>query len=430
MKLPEALVEDIEAGRCVAFVGSGFSVPAFFTWKRLLEILADRVPAERRAEVLALIGGDSPSARDFEAAAQLVQDAREGAFEDDLRELFTPRWDELSEGMRRRLRWLRGIPFSAILTTNIDGLLQGETPRPDAYVPVLRPAGHRWWDERFWDGDHPEGPRTVKLHGDIEQGDFVFSRRDYRRRLYETPSYMTFLRAVFSTRTVVYMGFSFTDEYLNEVRSEVLSMLGHRSTERPIAYALVADVSPEIARYYARHEGIEIIPFDTRGGTDFSSFDGFLQRLYERTNPRHLLGKLLSGRRLLWLDPNPPNNVFGERLLSEAAAEAGGECPIHRVDTWEEAVAQLGEQDFDLVITHWGHEAARDQGLPGSVAEKLLDEMHGRRLGVPVVVFAAYPFADENKARALRAGAVAYTFSWSRLFQTIADIFRPGTETG
>ena len=271
---------------------------------------------------------------------------------------------------------------------------------------------------------------VLKLHGDIDQGDFVFSRRDYRRRLYETPSYMTFLRAVFSTRTVLYMGFSFTDEYLNEVRSEVLSMLGHRSTERPIAYALVADVSPEIARYYAHHEGIEIIPFDTRGGTDFSGFDDFLQRLYERTNPRHLLGKLLAGRRLLWLDPNPPNNVFGERLLGEAAVEAGGECPIHRVDTWEEALARLGEQRFDLVITHWGHEAARDQKLSGSVAEKLLDEMHARRLRVPVVVFAAYAFADENKARALRAGAVAYTFSWSRLFQTIADIFRPGTETG
>src|SRR5690606_41525063 len=75
----------------------------------------------------------------------------------------------LNAVMRRRLRVLHGIPFRAILTTNFDGVLPGELPNRDAFLAVLRPRGHRWWDQRFWDAG-AEGATVVKLHGSHQIG--------------------------------------------------------------------------------------------------------------------------------------------------------------------------------------------------------------------------------------------------------------------
>ena len=71
----------------------------------------------------------------------------------------------------------------------------------------------------------------VHLHGEIEPSDSaVITRQDYRRRLHESPGYLTFLRSVMASYTILYLGFSFTDAYLNELRSEVRSMLGSNAS--------------------------------------------------------------------------------------------------------------------------------------------------------------------------------------------------------
>ena len=166
--------------------------------------------------------------------------------------------------IQRRLDLLSGIPFRAVLTTNFDGLLHGNTPGRDAYLEVLRPSGHRWWDRRFWEGSRPGAP-IVKLHGSVDQPDeVVFTRQDYRRRLYASPAYSTFLRAIMSTTTVLYLGFSFSDAYLNELRSEILALLDHRGGDQPVAYAVVSDATDAEALYSLEHEGIEILPYDTQ----------------------------------------------------------------------------------------------------------------------------------------------------------------------
>jgi hypothetical protein len=50
----------------------------------------------------------------------------------------------------------------------------------------------------------------------------------YKRLKHETPGYKMFLTTAMATSTMLYIGFSFTDDYLNDFRAEVLSMLRPR----------------------------------------------------------------------------------------------------------------------------------------------------------------------------------------------------------
>ena len=413
----------------MAFVGGGFSALAVPPWKKLLSGASEACEDPRtRARVEQLLAKEPPNAVDLEAAAQLLQDGRRDAFVRSVREQAAP--SRLDPRTQRRRTWLQGIPFAAILTTNFDGVLAGSLPSPAAYLSVLRPKDHRWWNERFWAGARV-GPEVVKLHGDITRDEdeqrIVLSRRDYRQRLYESPGYTTFLKSLFVTKTVLYLGFSFTDVYLNELRSEILSLVGHQETDQPLAFAIVNDVDDEERAYQRRHEGIEILTYSAGSDASFLGFDDYLEALYRATNPADLLGRCLAGRRLLWLDPKPRNNDYGKEFLETAARRATeSPCTIETVASWDRAIeriASAGDRPYDLVLTHWGYEQTTSaEGTPCSVGERFLTEKSRRGLLGPVLVFSGARHAAANRPLALRLGALEYCRSWDQLFQHVARV--------
>jgi transcriptional regulator with XRE-family HTH domain len=439
--VPAELVDEIRNGHCVAFVGAGFSRAARLPgWGELLKgiALAGGVGPETRAHVEARVAKGSSAALD--EAAQVLEDelgrARLlGALE---AQLARP---ALTDAMERRICWLRGIPFRAILTTNFDGLLAGETPGHEAYRRALRPDEYRWWAPRFWSGG--KGAFTLKLHGDLaraeERAGIVLTRRDYRRRLYEDPAYATFLRAVMATTTVLYMGFSFEDAYLNELRSEVLALLGQRRESAPVAFAIVNDVPEATRRHFADHEGIQILSYETGGGRDFSGFDRWLGAIHDATNPLLRFARYLERKRILWVDPHPENNEIAFEYLRDAAAAAGRAStalvPVPTADAGLGQIEQAASREpFDLAITHWGEGAARDDaGRRVPAAVRLLTGIRARDLRCPVVVFAGSARGTEldlRKRTALGLGAQAYCYRFETLYQAIERVLAPGEETG
>ena len=89
--IPPHLVDQIAAGRCVAFVGAGFSAPAVPAWKALLEGLGEKATLDDDTRTwlgeLVAHGG----ARDLEAAAQVLQVAMGPAFDPALAEVLVER---------------------------------------------------------------------------------------------------------------------------------------------------------------------------------------------------------------------------------------------------------------------------------------------------------------------------------------------------
>jgi transcriptional regulator with XRE-family HTH domain/CheY-like chemotaxis protein len=436
--IPGGLVDEIQAGNCVAFVGAGFSAAADLPgWKILLTEIAenDAIDGAVAAHVAGCV--EQGTAHTLDEAAQVLED-RLG------RERFLERLDDLvghpamTGAIAQRVRWLRGIPFRTILTTNFDGVLDGATTSHGAYRDALRPDAYRWWDQRYW--DESEGAYTLKLHGDVsasgvDDDSLVLTRRDYRRRLYEDPAYATFLRAVMATTTVLYMGFSFEDAYLNELRSEILALLSQDRESAPVAYAIVNDVSAETSRHFSRHEGIEILSYGTHGGTDFGGFDRTLEAIYTATNPLLRFSRYLERKRILWVDPHPENNELAFEHLADAAREAGSErAPLVTVSTADEGLHQLeaalGRGPFDLVITHWGDNLAVDEiGRSTSTAERLLGGIRTRKIRCPVVVFGFAQDLEHRKRTALGLGAQAYCSHFETLFQVIERVLAPGDET-
>ena len=410
----EALAKEVIAGRCVAFVGAGFSAPVCRLWHALLAAVATEVKSsEVRAHVEALLA--EKSARAYEMAAQILEDAFKNSPTDDLLQALrrhTRRSDVSSadqQRMDRRRTLLTEIPFAAILTTNFDDELKGEVLDGSTYATLLRDAGSRWVERRFWE----RSSRVLKLHGDLRRGTGVtLSRRGYRTRLYSEPGYLHVLRSVLLTKTVLFLGFSFTDEYLNELRSEVLAYLAPEGKTPRYAYALLEDVPPAMLAHFRDHEAMHVFGYGVPGDHEHRGFDEFLAALHARTNPAAIMGRRLEKRRILWVDPSTDRNARGRKYLEDATRRL---CTIELARTPDEALALLTTgETYDLVITRWGHHPQRPAD-----GETLLQQMRQRDARVPVVVFASGDHAGENREAALRLGALEYTFEWDALYAVI-----------
>jgi hypothetical protein len=436
-RVPPKLLDDIGAGRCVAFVGAGFSAPAVKPWPALLKELAEHeaVTPDLRAYIDSRLKDER--ADRYEEVAQLLHDRLgEVTFVAELKRHLTPesQSDKVREEMAERRRLLDGIPFQTVLTTNFDTVLRGELPEPATISQVLRGYTARISASTaspHWAAEPDRSAGVVKLHGDLDRPEsVVFSRLGYRKRLYGDPAYLGFLRSVFLYNTVLYIGFSFTDTYLNELRSEALAMLGSGAESPPIAYALINDV-PELTReHFRRHEGIEILTYDTNGGRDFSGFREILDEIHRETNPVLRFGRLLEGKRILWIDRNPENNTPATKgLLIDAARVAGNPgAEVVEVRTVDEGVEMLRQAQanegppFDLVISHWGSE--------WNAAEQLLREIRRREFEVPALIFAAKQEEGDRKWKAQALGAQGYYYSWAGLRRGIEQVFDSGVETG
>ncbi|MBN2493010.1 MAG: SIR2 family protein [Deltaproteobacteria bacterium] len=425
-EVPEHLASEILSGRCVAFVGAGFSASAVPTWRELLARIGEELGKEdpgawaRIRDALPAPGARSPSAFDLEVFGQLLQDAfpRDGAaFERAVKTVLDAK--QTDETLDRRKRLLCEIPFESVLTTNLDQHLAGDAPEPRAYSEALR--GHLSWYERSdWLSDRRLRRTTIKLHGDAngrpDENPVVLTRSEYRKRLYRDARYSNFLRAVFATRTILFLGVSFTDAYLNEIRSEILALLEDPEDPgpgpvHPRAYAVLPELSQAKQAYFRRHEGIQVLAFPIPNPGDFSGFDGWLEAIHGRTSPQARLAGLLRGKRIAWLDPHERNNEYGMQLLERAGAEV-------------ESLAGPGDLDparhagLDLLISHFGYHRQRE-----AAALRLLAELQTWEDRPPVIVFASGYEADENRRAVLRRGAYEYTSEWPGLFKLIEQLF-------
>jgi len=416
----QELVQEVWAGRCVAFVGAGFSAAARLPgWESLLASAAREVPPTHahRATIDATLGKAGASHRELEAAAQLIQDAvgAEG-FREAVTEALTTR-EPLHPQYLERRRLLKQVPFRGILTTNFDPLLPGHLPSAAGYRVLLRDDAGGPWSTRYWPGG--DGPQVMQLHGAVGTKRLVFARRDYRDLLFGDPGYLTFLRSLFATKTVLFMGFSFRDAYIDLLRAELMSLVdkGDDTPSTAFGYSIMTDVSEAEVAYYRKHEGLRVLWFERTD--DFSGLDTLLRRLAEATNPLLRLRTRLRGARVLWLDPQPDNNIYAMELLGGA-----DRLPVVVARSLAEARRELAGAPYDLVLSHWGHR-------PGqlSVAQELLQTMQSAGHRVPVVVFGDPEHAEANRRQALRWGAFELTASWTELFRAVDSVLPGGQST-
>jgi len=428
------LIRKIEGGDCVAFVGAGFSAAANFPqWRTLLLELATEIPvaadaAETSSRQLVesmFRPGQTTSSREFEIAAQLIDDALgSDLFREAIRKRFDPS-TALDGAMADRLRYLRGIPFKAIVTTNFDPLISGDAPNAVAYRMLLRERRADAWQRSLaiaaneMTGDGGFACPVVQLHGRLDKS-LVLTRTQYRKRLYGDPAYLTVLRSLFATSTVLFLGYSLNDAYLNELRAELVEAFSADDAEaqQPLAWAIMSDVSEAAGHYYEKHEGMRIVSYKSCG-SDHSGFDHLLEQIHRESNPVARLGKSLSGKRILWVDEHMDNNDWGIQLLKRASLNR---FELIQAQTLENALSDLkSDRPIDLVISAWDYQ----EGLGRRLLTEVARLRSAGQIVPPLIVFTSANDWPTRRLEALGLGAAEYTWQWEQLFPAIEQILSP-----
>lgn len=263
MELPYPLISDISKGRCLPFVGAGFSknarMPSGLSmpdWPELAAILASHANTPDGATPLSV-------AQRYEekfGRVQLIETIRDSLH-----------LDKARPG-RAHKSFVR-LPFDTIYTTNFDLLLE------EAYLEETRPFRSLVGELQLPFHAGRSASTIIKMHGDLRHEEhIVVTQSDYDSFLGRYPVIATHLSAMLITRTPLFIGYSLTDPDFGNIRKVVRSRLG--AFER-MAYVVQFDVSSEKAEEALR-DHLHVISLEPRAGASRDDLlAGFFQAIQD-----------------------------------------------------------------------------------------------------------------------------------------------------
>ncbi len=441
--VPLELRDALASGQCIAFLGAGFSMPDVPGWLPLLKTISDQLPADRHALRDAVHARMPPPEGDARWATYVPPNALElEAIAESLRDAFTPSTFLKMVGdalpptaikTRQRLEALQNLPFKGVVTTNFDRFLDGSPPGAGGFRNLFLLGGQHAL-HNVAEGRKFRPERVLKLHGDAQKpvhNPIVFSRRQYRARVHGEAPYTAFLKVLLATHPVLFLGVSFTDAYLNELRSEILSWMpttekGHY-TERPRWWAVMPDLTPVMAKFFDEHECIKTISYATTdGGRGHGKFDLWMSELVRVCSPEAGVARLVAqwnsptephrGARILWVDDHHTNN---ERLITALRAE---KVHLALAPGVPEALEHLdSEPPYDLIVTKWGRGPSHDP-MHNIYFDPLVRGLH-ERTHPPVLVFASGHDAARRRYYVRQRGGLDYVHEWQDLFRWFHELF-------
>lgn len=226
MKIPKSLLDEITMGKCLPFIGAGFSLncstPAGLKvpdWKGLAEIWANEADIDPKLPPLQIA---SLYEHRF-GRVQLIESIR--------RALHV---DEIEPGDVHRN--FASLPFETVYTTNFDLLLE------NAYQYIKKPFRSLVGERQMPFHGGPLTTSIVKMHGDLRHEEHIIvTKEDFNRYLEEYPVIATHLSAMLITKTGLFFGYSFSDPNFQHIKDVVRSRLG--KFER-MAYIVQFDANP------------------------------------------------------------------------------------------------------------------------------------------------------------------------------------------
>ncbi|HST59983.1 MAG TPA: SIR2 family protein [Longimicrobium sp.] len=224
---PQPLVDDILVGRCLPFIGAGFSMNAFLPnggvmpdWGGLTRALASVAGVDPQLDGPTVAGAYE---RLF-GRVQLIEAIRRALHS-----------DEAEPGEAHTI--FAQLPFDSVYTTNFDLLLE------TAYGQARRPFRSLVGEKQLPFHGGSLTVSIVKMHGDLRHEEHIIvTSDDYESYLEHYPIIATHLSALLITRTAFFIGYSLTDPDFRNIRDVVRSRLG--KFER-MAYVITFDATDE-----------------------------------------------------------------------------------------------------------------------------------------------------------------------------------------
>ena len=237
---PKPFLEDVVQGRCLPFIGAGFSRNAQIPpgkvmpdWDGLGRAVADALPEYQYTTALEAL---SAYAHEY-SRTKLVESISRALLVDSVRP------GKSHDAFGR-------LPFERVVTTNFDFLLE------QTYSAINKHCQPLLFEEQLAVGASQAGVRLFKIHGDLNHPSrLVITEEDYDSFLIRSPLFATHLSSLLIEHTALFIGYSLDDPDFRQVWQIVKERLGQ--LRRP-AYAIqIGAPTHVIARYERR--GVKVI---------------------------------------------------------------------------------------------------------------------------------------------------------------------------
>jgi hypothetical protein len=235
-KVPKELIDSLNKERCASFVGAGLSIGAGYpNWQQLLTILIDHaasqgiIGAEKQNELTDLVVAPN---KWLMIAQELSDLYGRSQFQSEIGKIF----EEKKANPTKVHRLMIKIPFQFILTTNYDQLIE------NAYVSKLHSIPKIFTHQDtadFADALWRQDFFILKAHGDLQKKtSIILTEKDYRTVVYAAPGYRALLSAIFTTKTILFLGVSLSDP---EIQLLLRSLHDAFQGSGQYHYALISD---------------------------------------------------------------------------------------------------------------------------------------------------------------------------------------------
>lgn len=271
--IPKTLIDNYKAGLVIPWVGAGLSIPAGLpSWYQLVQLFIDEVAAA------------GVPLRDQEELQALANSGRQNSLED----VVDFCRDHLGVGEYGRfLKRVLGTGFAstnshsklfelrwpALITSNYDLLIEKAYVSKTNQLPVVFTSldNQALWQQQAL-GEH----YILKVHGDLNKPDsIVLTSNDYTRHVFGNYLFMEFLRRQFATRTLLFLGTSLSDTYVNMMLEEICYVTSGVGLPH---YALMFDCGPVRARMLRKRLNVTPIVIEPVPSHEDAVID-FLERL-------------------------------------------------------------------------------------------------------------------------------------------------------
>ncbi|KQV49635.1 SIR2 family protein [Massilia sp. Root335] len=236
------LVERFVRGNGTIFVGAGVSLASRLpTWKKLMAPLkeelgpdADDLDLLQVAELYEVKHGRSA----------LVQHLKE-------------QLGHVKFRVNKTHELLVSLPVQRIYTTNFDNLLEQASQKKQINRHVIYNASHVGLSDTSM-------LSIIKLHGDLaDPNSIVLTARDFYSYAAKNPAVADLLKVELQTRTVLFIGYSFSDPNLAMILGNAVFQTG---TTPPLIYAIQFQPT-ELSILAMKARGVTVIPIDAKPGT-------------------------------------------------------------------------------------------------------------------------------------------------------------------
>ncbi|MFK7946716.1 MAG: SIR2 family protein [Saprospiraceae bacterium] len=151
-----------------------------------------------------------------------------------------------------------------IITTNYDDLIEQEVLNSNKlYYPITK-------DKDLTYATHNKF--IIKMHGDLSVGNIVLSEEDYINYSENFPLIETFVKSLFTSKLILFIGFSFTDYNLKVITSKVKNIL--QADFQPMYLFNPENPDLELQKYYEK-QGIKYISYHSELDNIKDNFDFF-----------------------------------------------------------------------------------------------------------------------------------------------------------